>query len=85
MLSDTIVINGEWHLLTSTYDGSEMRMYVDGQLETSLAYSDDYDSPPLFSASWPKARRRRVPRCPSVAKTQLDTQAYMKYNTHLTK
>jgi len=39
VLSDTFVIDGQWHLLTATYDGAEMRMYVDGQLETSVAYS----------------------------------------------
>jgi len=44
VFSDTLVVDGQWHLLTSTYDGSEMRMYVDGQLDGSLAYSDGYES-----------------------------------------
>ena len=42
--SNTSVIDGEWHLLTATYDESEIRMYIDGQLESSEAYSDGYQS-----------------------------------------
>ncbi|MBW8002202.1 MAG: LamG domain-containing protein [Planctomycetes bacterium] len=42
--SNTLVVDGQWHLLTSTYDGSEIRMYVDGELETWIAYSDGYES-----------------------------------------
>jgi len=40
--SETLVVDGLWHLLTATYDGSEARMYIDGQLETSVAYSAGY-------------------------------------------
>ncbi len=38
------IIDGQWHLLTMTYDGAEMRMYFDGQLQDSLLYSIGCDS-----------------------------------------
>lgn len=42
--SDTLVNDDVWRLVTGTYDGSEIRMYVDGQLETSTTYSAGYES-----------------------------------------
>jgi len=42
--SDTLVNDNVWHLVTGTYDGSEIRMYVDGQLETLTPYSLGYES-----------------------------------------
>jgi len=42
--SDTLVNDNVWHLVTGTYNGSEIRMYVDGQLETLTPYSIGYES-----------------------------------------
>jgi hypothetical protein len=37
--STTLVNNGQWHLATYTYDGSNMKLYVDGVLNSTLANS----------------------------------------------
>jgi len=42
--SDTVVNDNVWHLVTGTYDNSEIRMYVDGQLEAVTPYSAGYKS-----------------------------------------
>lgn len=39
MYSDALVVNNSWHLVTGTYDGTEMRIYIDGQLDRSITYS----------------------------------------------
>ncbi len=39
VISTTSVNDGMWHLVTGVYDGSYMKMYIDGQFETSIAYS----------------------------------------------
>ena len=31
--------NGEWHHMTGTFDGSELKLYLDGQLEATTAFS----------------------------------------------
>ncbi len=31
-------LNGEWHHMAGTYDGHELKFYLDGQLEITLAY-----------------------------------------------
>jgi hypothetical protein len=35
LFADWVVADGEWHMVTMTYDGSEQRIYVDGELDTS--------------------------------------------------
>ncbi len=42
--SNTSITDDQWRLVTGTYDGSTIRMYVDGQLETSTPYTAGYDS-----------------------------------------
>ncbi|MEA3225189.1 MAG: LamG domain-containing protein [Planctomycetota bacterium] len=42
--SDTLVNDNVWHLVTGTYDGSEIRMYVDGQLEGLTLYTAGHTS-----------------------------------------
>ncbi|MGA3283727.1 MAG: sigma-70 family RNA polymerase sigma factor [Verrucomicrobiota bacterium] len=32
-VSDRVIADGQWHHLASTYDGKELRLYVDGQLQ----------------------------------------------------
>ncbi|MGA2178267.1 MAG: sigma-70 family RNA polymerase sigma factor [Verrucomicrobiota bacterium] len=32
-VSDHVIADGQWHHLASTYDGKELRLYVDGQLQ----------------------------------------------------
>jgi hypothetical protein len=32
-------LNGEWHHMAGTYDGSQLRFYLDGQLEVTLAHA----------------------------------------------
>jgi RNA polymerase sigma factor (sigma-70 family) len=34
--SDRVVADGQWHHLVSTYDGQELRLYVDGQLQQGV-------------------------------------------------
>ena len=33
VISDTVVEYGEWHHLAGTYDGSELKVYIDGKLD----------------------------------------------------
>ncbi|QQS58667.1 hypothetical protein IPN35_03630 [Candidatus Peregrinibacteria bacterium] len=35
----TNVADGNWHMITSTYDGNAIRIYVDGNLQRSTAYT----------------------------------------------
>ena len=42
--SNTSITDGQWRLVTGTYDGSTIRMYVDGQMETSTPYTAGYES-----------------------------------------
>lgn len=42
--SDTEITDNNWHLVTASYDGDVMRMYIDGELESSVAYTAGYES-----------------------------------------
>ena len=46
--------DGKWHLVTYTYDGSEVKLYVDGKLNNSLKRSGQIaeESVDLFIACW---------------------------------
>ncbi len=35
LYTNWLVADGDWHMVTLTYDGSEQRIYVDGELDTS--------------------------------------------------
>jgi len=37
-LGSSVVADGEWHHIAGTYDGTDLRIYVDGNLETTVAY-----------------------------------------------
>ncbi len=41
--SNTAINDAQWHQITATYDGSIMKMYVDGNLENELVNSDGFD------------------------------------------
>lgn len=45
--TSTTCLNGNWHMLTLTYDGAKVNRYVDGVMEkaTSAAYSSGLSSP----------------------------------------
>lgn len=50
-----VVADGQWHMLTLTYDGSVQRVYVDGQLQaTSAATSADAyaNTAPVVFGAW---------------------------------
>lgn len=36
--------DGSWHHVLGTYDGSEIKVYVDGKLENSISYSDGFST-----------------------------------------
>ncbi|MEE8046843.1 MAG: LamG-like jellyroll fold domain-containing protein, partial [Dehalococcoidia bacterium] len=38
-LSSSSTVDGNWHHWAATYDGAQMRMYLDGDLDSSVAYS----------------------------------------------
>lgn len=48
--ASTSINNGSWHQVAGTYDGSEVRIYVDGKLENNVPYSSplDYSPNPNF-------------------------------------
>jgi hypothetical protein len=37
--TDIASLNGEWHHMAGTYDGSELKFYLDGELAANLVYS----------------------------------------------
>lgn len=41
IISDTVVNYGEWHHLAGTYDGNELKVYIDGKLDKSQAQSGE--------------------------------------------
>lgn len=42
--STTILTDGQWHFVLATYDGANMKMYVDGRLESTVAETRTLDS-----------------------------------------
>jgi hypothetical protein len=44
--SNTVMSTGAWHHIAAVYDGSQMRIYLDGQLDCSQAFTW---TPPAFS------------------------------------
>ena len=56
-LSSSQITDGEWHYVTGTYDGSSMRIYVDGVLENTcdagVLVSQDQASPITIGAYRP--------------------------------
>ena len=49
-------ISGGWHYITGTYDGTNARLYVDGDLKDTDAVTHNIDSPhPLSFGAWENA------------------------------
>lgn len=41
VISNTVVSYGEWHHLAGTYDGKEVKVYIDGKLDTAQAQAGE--------------------------------------------
>jgi hypothetical protein len=44
VVGTTDLRDGSWYHVLGTYDGSEIRVYVDGKLENSVSYSNGFDT-----------------------------------------